>query len=225
MLKARDQKYTEICGAIKEWALSGKKHSNRSRDSAPTGTVTDAFIKHETFLKKFLARFLHRPQDIDDAAQQAFLKAFAAEKKQQIRSPKSFLFQIAKNIALQELTKKSKMITDYIEDLSDSAIQYQSRALEDEVAAQQRLALFAQAAATLPPQCRRAFLMRKVYGMSQKEIAQALDISISTVEKHHTTGLKRCSQMMRKLGDTETSIKGGAGATPEPFTTTDKTGY
>lgn len=173
------------------------------RPKAQPSTVSTAFIKHETFLKKFLGRFLHRPQDVDDAAQEAFLKAFAAEKKQEVRSPKSFLFQIAKNVALQELTKKSKMITDYIEDLSDSAISYEGRPLEDVFAAQQRLELFCRAASTLPPQCRRAFLMRKVYGMSQKEISEKLGISISTVEKHHTTGLKRCSEMMRKLGDTE----------------------
>ena len=178
---------------------NGQKNDKTPKASA----VSTAFLKHESFLKKFLSRFLHRPQDVDDAAQEAFLKAFAAEQKQEVRSPKSFLFQIAKNVALQELTKKSKMITDYIEDLSESAISYEGRALEDVFAAEQRFALFCQAAATLPPQCRRAFLMRKVYGMSQKEISHELGISISTVEKHHTTGLKRCSEMMRKLGDTE----------------------
>jgi RNA polymerase sigma factor (sigma-70 family) len=164
------------------------------RPTARPSSVSAAFIKHETFLKKFLGRFLHRPQDVDDAAQEAFLKAFAAEKTQIVRSPKSFLFQIAKNVALQELTKKSKMITDYIEDLSDSAIPCEGRDLEDVIAAEQRLELFCRAAATLPPQCRRAFLMRKVYG---------LGISISTLEKHHTTGLKRCSEVMRKLGDSD----------------------
>lgn len=170
---------------------------------ATSGSITEAFVKHQTFLKRFLSRFLTRPQDIEDAAQEAFLKAFAAEKKREVHSPKSFLFQIAKNVALQELTKKSKMITDYIEDLSDTAIPYEGRTLEDVFAGEQRLALFCKAAASLPPQCRRAFIMRKVYGMSQKEIAKELGISISTVEKHHTTGLKRCSEMMRKLGDTD----------------------
>ncbi|MDC0000318.1 sigma-70 family RNA polymerase sigma factor [Porticoccaceae bacterium] len=176
-----------------------------------SGSITEAFIKHQTFLKRFISRFLTRPQDIEDAAQEAFLKAFAAEQKHEVHAPKSFLFQIAKNVALQELTKKSNMITDYIEDLADTAISYEGRTLEDVFAGEQRMALFCKAAATLPPQCRRAFIMRKVYGMSQKEIAKELGITISTVEKHHTTGLKRCSEMMRKLGDTE--IKQPAAAT------------
>ena len=179
------------------------KENSKESSKKNSETVTQAFFKHQTFLKRFISRFLTRPQDIEDAAQEAFLKAFAAEKKREVHSPKSFLFQVAKNVALQELTKKSKMLTDYIEDLSDTAIPYEGRTLEDVFAGEQRMALFCQAAATLPPQCRRAFLMRKVYGMSQKEIAKELNISISTVEKHHTTGLKRCSEMMRKLGDTE----------------------
>lgn len=176
---------------------------HKKPDQSAKSAVLATFLKHELFLKKFLARFLHRSQDVDDAAQEAFLKAYKAEKTQEIRSPKSFLFQIAKNIALQELTKKSKMITDYIEDLSDSAISWEGRTLEDTLSAEQRYGIFCQAAATLPPQCRRAFLLRKVYGLTQKEIAHKMGISISTVEKHHTTGLKRCSEMMRKLGDTE----------------------
>jgi RNA polymerase sigma factor (sigma-70 family) len=169
----------------------------------PPSPVSEAFFKHESFLKKFLARFLSRSQDIDDAAQEAFLKAFNAEKTQQVRSPKSFLFQIAKNIALQELTKKSKLITDYIEELGSTPISYESTTVEDEVAGQQKLALFCRAAATLPPQCRRAFLMRKVDGMSHKEISQQLGISVSTVEKHQAAGLKRCSEMMRKMSRAE----------------------
>jgi RNA polymerase sigma-70 factor (ECF subfamily) len=38
--------------------------------------------------------------------------------------------------------------------------------------------------------------MRKVYGYSQKEIARALDIGESTVEKHIAYGIKRCSSFI-----------------------------
>ena len=42
--------------------------------------------------------------------------------------------------------------------------------------------------------------MKKVYGYSHKEIAGKLDISVSTVEKHVATGLKRCSEeVMRRM--------------------------
>src|SRR5690606_20794216 len=52
-------------------------------------------------------------------------------------------------------------------------------------------------------QCRKAFVLRKVYGYSQKEIADSLGISENTVEKHIATGIKRCTgyMMARKAGD------------------------
>lgn len=168
------------------------KPSDR-KDSA----MTKAFLENESFLKKFLTRFLSQPQDIEDVAQETFLKAFNAEKHQEIRSPKAFLFRIAKNAALTRLTKKSQLITDYIGDLDSPEVLCDGASVEDQVASRQKLAVFCQAAASLPPQCRRAFIMRKVYGLSHKEISGRLGISTSTVEKHVANGLQRCSNFMR----------------------------
>ena len=60
--------------------------------------------------------------------------------------------------------------------------------------------MFCRAVASLPAQCRKAFLMRKVYGMSHKDVAEQLGISISTVEKHVASGLLRCSTHLREGG-------------------------
>lgn len=188
----------------------------RSQGKSPDGkdsAVSKAFFENESFLKKFLARFLSHPEDIEDVAQETFLKAFNAERNAAIRSPKAFLFQIAKNAALAKLTKKAQVITDYIEDLGAPEVLSDEASIEDQVAGRQKFAVFCQAAASLPPQCRRAFLMRKVYGLSHKEISERLGISISTVEKHMAKGLQRCSDFMRdngQLADNVTDIGAGA---------------
>jgi RNA polymerase sigma-70 factor (ECF subfamily) len=59
--------------------------------------------------------------------------------------------------------------------------------------------------AQLPLQCRRAFLLKKVYGLSQKEIAGYLGISESTVEKHVAKGLLHCATRIREI-DSGTGI-------------------
>ena len=82
-------------------------------------SITEAFVKHETFLKRFLSRFLSRPQDIEDVVQETYLKAFSAEKKQQIHQPKAFLFRVARNAALTELGKKSRQVMKNVEDNDD----------------------------------------------------------------------------------------------------------
>ncbi|NIB40563.1 RNA polymerase sigma factor [Pseudomaricurvus alkylphenolicus] len=160
--------------------------------------VLGAFVTHQAALKRFISRFLHNTQDIEDVAQEAVLRAFSAEKEAVIEQPKSFLFRIAKNVAVSELRLKSRQITDYIEDQAASDVLLGESTLEDEVQAQQRLGLHCEAVAALPPQCRKVYLMRKVYGMPHKEIAERLGIAVSTVEKHLMKGVELCDRYLHE---------------------------
>ncbi|MEQ9463547.1 MAG: RNA polymerase sigma factor [Haliea sp.] len=162
-------------------------------------SISIAFIEHQGFLRRFLGRFLTDPRDVEDVSQEAYLRAFQAEQTQTVRSPKAFLFRVAKNLALNELSTRSRALTDYIEEASGAGEPSASHCLEEQLQGEQRLALFSRAAARLPPQCRRAFLMRKVYGYTHREIADRLGVSTSTVEKHIATGLYRCSQFMAAM--------------------------
>ena len=157
-----------------------------------------AFEKHQSALKRFISRFLHNTQDIEDVAQEAFLRAYSSEKNTEIQQPKSFLFRIAKNVAISELRLKSRNITDYIEDQDNSGVLIDEWTTEDHVSAQQQLGIHCEAVATLAPQCRRVYLMRKVYGMPHKEIAGRLGIAVSTVEKHLMKGVELCNCYVRK---------------------------
>jgi DNA-directed RNA polymerase specialized sigma24 family protein len=66
--------------------------SKKSRSRAPVAVeelprqtaVTSAFLESAAFLKKFLARFLSVQQDIEDGAQEAYLRAYVAEQRQSI---------------------------------------------------------------------------------------------------------------------------------------------
>ncbi|MDC0002919.1 RNA polymerase sigma factor [Porticoccaceae bacterium] len=74
-----------------------KNQTGRQKLSA----VTQAFITNQDAIKRFVSRFLYRQQDIDDVAQEAFLKAYNVELKRDIEHPKAYLFQIARNVALE----------------------------------------------------------------------------------------------------------------------------
>jgi len=45
-----------------------------------------------------------------------------------------------------------------------------------------------EAVGSLPEQCRRVFVLKKVYGLSQEEVAARVGIAESTVEKHIAKG-------------------------------------
>ena len=161
-------------------------------------SVLNAFQNHQLALRRFISRFVQRTQDIDDVAQEAFLRAYRAEKSRPIEQPKSFLFRIAHNIAITELTKKSSQIIDYIADIDESAVVWLEDSAEDQAMAEQQIGLHCEAVAKLPAQCRRVFLMRKVHGMSHSEIALELGIAISTVEKHMSKGIRACAAYMEE---------------------------
>jgi RNA polymerase sigma factor (sigma-70 family) len=159
--------------------------------------VYDAYLRHESSLKRFIMRFMRGSPDVEDIAQEAFLRAYAVERERPIEQPKSFLFRIAKHVALSQLTRKSRQITDYIEDSDDSEVIGSESSAEDEISGRQVLGLHCEAVATLPPNCRQVFLLRKVHGLSHKEIAGQLGIAVSTVEKHLIKAVEQCDRYVR----------------------------
>ncbi|PHZ86361.1 RNA polymerase sigma factor [Paremcibacter congregatus] len=182
-----------------------KKNSKKYRKIPGKLTaMMTAFSENESILRKYLRRFSSNYHDIEDITQETILRALKAEKKQKIDEPKAFLFGIARNVVRKELDKKSKSLVDYIEDFDDERYVSNEPSLEDSLDSHQRMLIFGEALSTLPVQCRKVFMLKKVYGYSHLEISNKLGISISTTEKHVASGLKRCGEFMdRRMNQEE----------------------
>jgi len=165
-------------------------------------TILGAYLENEKALKRFLRRFIKSREGADDLAQEAFLRAFAAESERLIVSPKAFLFKVARNLALNELARQSSAATEPLGDFEGEEVLEDSNqaAVDDAVDGRERIRMLARAVAALPPQCAKVFVLRKMQGLSQKEIAARLNISVRTVENHVALGLVRCKAYMRAHG-------------------------
>lgn len=175
-----------------------KQGSGQEPKTGKRQGILDTYRCNQLSLRNFISRYMISPHDIEDVSQETFLRAYNAEQGKEIEQPKAFLFRIAKNLMLTEFSRKSKKLTDYIEDYEQPDVNNEECNLEADVMAQQRLGIYCEAVASLPSQCRRAVIMKKVYGMRNKEIARRMDISISTVEKHLTKGVRHCNDVMSK---------------------------
>jgi RNA polymerase sigma-70 factor (ECF subfamily) len=178
-------------------------------------TILEAYIENEIALKRYLRRFIKSREAADDLAQEAFLRAFAAESRRVIEAPKPFLFKVAKNLALNELARQSSMAIEPLGDFEgQEVLEDSSQASGDDVVdSRERVRLLARAIAALPPQCAKVFILRKMQGLSQKEIAVRLNISVRTVENHVALGLSRCRAYMRIHGG---AGEEGSGNSPRP---------
>jgi len=164
----------------------------------PLSAVSAAFLENHAFLERFLARFFSDRRDIEDVAQEAYLRAYVAEQQKEIEQPKAYLFRIAKNLALTKLTKKSEKITDYLEESGAYMVVEFGAAVDSEVEAQETLGLYCEAVAALPEKCRQVFLLRKVHGLAHKEIAKRMFLSVSSVEKYLLRGILECKAFVQE---------------------------
>ena len=140
------------------------KRDAKSRKKRHLSPVMLAFRENESVLRKFLRRFSSSAHDIEDITQETILRALKAEKTREIEQPRAFLFGVARNIVRKSLEQKSRSIIDYIEDFESQEYISNEPSAEEVYDSRQRMLIFAEAVVTLPTQCQRVFVLKKVYG-------------------------------------------------------------
>ncbi len=159
--------------------------------------ISDIFVNYAAKLRKVVSKIV-RPEDIDDIVQDTFIRSYQAQLDHEIKYARSYMLTTAKNLALNHVAKSANKLNDSIEDFVESPVELNTGSFEDEFASKERFLLFCRATEQLSGQVRKCFILKKVYGLSQKEIAAYLDISQSTVEKHVAKGLLKSVQYIQK---------------------------
>ena len=155
-----------------------------------------ASLEFEGVLRACLHRYARNAADVDELLQETYthlLTAGAAKNREEIRSIRAFALTVARNVALSWLRHRQVVPIELVADLEQLELLDERSQVDEIVNSHQELALLAAAVAQLPARCRQVFTLRKVYGLSQKEIATALKISENTVEQHLAKGVRLCS--------------------------------
>lgn len=152
-------------------------------------SVLSAFKRYKSALKYFISSYVVNSQDVDDVCQETFLRTYKSSLENEVLKPKSFMFRVAKNLIVSDFRKASTQLNEYVEDIDlvDSKLELDD--LENNVLAQEKLGIMCEAIAGLPNKCRQAVVMRKVYGLSTKDIAKRMKISTITVSNYITKGM------------------------------------
>lgn len=158
------------------------------------------FFSIQKKLRLSLAKTLFSPDDIDDVVQETYLRAVANNTSNSIKDPEAYLFRTSRNIALNQKARLYHQleVSLPIEEIDLLTVLISDKPVEADVERKKRFADFCLAVSELPIQCRKVFVLRKVYGYSQAEISKEMGISISTVESHIATGMHRVRQWMKR---------------------------
>lgn len=167
---------------------------------AKTSTLEVTYLKCRSQLERLIGRIVKR-DDIEDIVQETFIKSYEAELLQEITFERTYMFRTARNLALNHVSKACEKHNLSLDDIDKLPTNLTSQSLEKQVESKQRFLDFCRATDTLSPEVKRVFLMKKVYGMSQKDIAQHCVLSQSTVEKHVAKGLMQCALYLQKLNE------------------------
>jgi RNA polymerase sigma-70 factor (ECF subfamily) len=180
---------------------------NSNPEEVSGGLLPEVFSRYGRLLARAVGRLV-RPHDVEDIVQETYLRVFQAAKTHPIRSPQAFMLKTARNIVLDKLAKADAL--NHVAELygdeesgadDDSAEQFCNEQTPDTVLeSEQEFTVFCRAIRELPRQCRRAFLLKKVYGLSQHEVAARLGVSEGTVEKHITKAMVQCALHMQSSG-------------------------
>lgn len=154
---------------------------------------------HEPMLRAWLRSRFARPGDVDDVVQEAFVRVLHARQTGVIDSPKAFLFATARNLVLARLRHEAVAgLQDGLTESDASGVLDESADVPRAVSHAQELELLTQAIQSLPTRCRQIITLRKIYGLSQKEVAAELGISEHTVEAQGTIGLRKLAEYFER---------------------------
>jgi RNA polymerase sigma-70 factor (ECF subfamily) len=155
-----------------------------------------AYLEKRANLIRFFAGRTGSRAAAEDLAQELYLKIAGRPPRAEAENPTAFLYRVAQNLMLDRARGEARSAARDADwrgahGLSLGGQDVADEAPADEAAAsRQRLRQLVEAVAGLPPQQKRAFTLHKLEGLSHADTAQAMGISVKSVEKHISAALK-----------------------------------
>jgi len=151
----------------------------RAVGSGDLNAFEQIVLRHQKSAWYIAYRFLGDRTTAEDVAQEAFLKILdAAERYRPTARFRTYLHSVVTRVCLDHARKKQPA---YVEDLS--AVSGPSPSPPDAVGSQERDEAVRKALNTLPPNQRMAVVLRYFEGLSGREIAAAMQVSVKGVER------------------------------------------
>ncbi|EIK95370.1 sigma-24 (FecI) [Pseudomonas sp. M47T1] len=144
------------------------------------------FLAQRLSLLRTLQRMVNNPSTAEDLLQETYLRVTRALSERAIDHLEPFVFQTARNLALDHLRARRVQERTLLEDVPSEVVHSiaASQSTPEEAAhAEQLLMRLNTSLSQLTTRQQRIFILSRLHGCSYLEIAGELDVSASTVQK------------------------------------------
>jgi len=158
------------------------------------------FVREVLPLEARLIQFLRRGgrsnSDVEDLRQDLYERVFDAARDGIPKSTRAFVFTAARNLLINHVKHEQVVPFTSVEGLEDLNLAIDEPAPDRVVIARQELRRLQAALDKLPERQRRAIVLRKIQGLSIREIAERVGAAERTVEEHLTEGVRTLASIL-----------------------------
>lgn len=151
--------------------------------------VGSEVLPHEADLRVRLRRSMPF-DDVEDVIQEAYCRISKLNDISHIRSGRAYLFTTAKMLVLERIRRSRVVSIEAVTEIDALPIFGEEPSPERIAGGRRELARVRALIDGLPERCRRIFELRKIEGLSQREVAEAMGVPEHTVENDVTRGLR-----------------------------------
>jgi RNA polymerase sigma factor (sigma-70 family) len=144
----------------------------------------------EPALMRFIRRNWRSPADFSDLRQEIYVRVFEAAQVKLPLNPKAFVFVTARNYLIDRARRARIVHVEVVADLERSVALDEAITPERVASARDELRRVQAGLDRLPTRCREIMIMRRIDGLSQKETATRLGITVKAVEQQTTKGMR-----------------------------------
>jgi RNA polymerase sigma factor (sigma-70 family) len=158
-------------------------------------------LPHEAALVRFLSRKWAERSEVQDIRHDIYVRILEVAEHERPSQPKAYLFSVARHILIDRARRNRIVAIDLLEDLDVLNVLIDEVTPERRASGREQVQRLTSLINRLPPRPREIVWMRRIEGLSQKEIAARLGITEHTVEKHLMRGIRQVADAL--FGPTE----------------------
>lgn len=162
--------------------------------------VEEWFVREVLPLEASLLRFLRRcglqGADPNDLRQEVYARVFESALSGLPIQARAFVFTAARNLLIDHVRRTHVVELKAILDMDITPFAIDHITPERQLSAREELRRFQAGLLRLPPRCRQVIEMRKILGLSQREVASRLGIGEDTVERQTLLGMRALADYM-----------------------------